>query len=138
MPILRHFNSDFKTWLKIDVFDFVVVVILSQKKVDELFYFVIYMLKIMSSVECNYEIYNKEFLIIVRIFKKWHSKCVKIFVEEFICVINDHRNFKHFMTIKQFNRRQIRWAEFLFELNFKIKYRLNVQKTKFDNLIRRN
>ena len=135
MPILRHFNSDFKTWLKIDVFDFVVVVILSQKKVDELFYFVTYMSKTMSSIECNYEIYDKEFLIIVQIFKKWHSKCVEIFVEKLIRVINDYRNLKHFMTIKQFNRRQARWIEFLFKFNFKIKYRLNVQKTKFDNLI---
>ena len=96
------------------------------------------MSKIMSLIECNYEIYNKEFLIIVRIFKKWHSKCVETFVEEFIRVINNYRNLKHFIIIKQFNRRQIRWIEFLSKFNFKIKYRLNVQKAKFDNLIQRN
>ena len=100
MSILRHFDFNLKTWLKIDVFDFVVIVILSQKKLDELLYFVIYMSKIMSSIECNYEIYDKEFLIIVRIFKKWYSKCVGIFAKEFICVINNHRNLKHFMTTK--------------------------------------
>ena len=100
MSILRHFNFNFETWLKIDVFDFVVIIILSQKEFDELLYFVIYMSKIMSSVECNYEIYDKELLIIVRVFEKWHSKCVGIFVKEFIRVINNHRNLKHFMTTK--------------------------------------
>ena len=96
------------------------------------------MSKIMSSAKCNYEIYDKELLIIVWVFKKWHSKCAEIFVEKFIRVINDHRNLEHFMTIKQFNRRQIRWVKFLFEFNFKIKYCSGVQKTKFDNLIWRN
>ena len=100
MSILRHFNFDFETWLKIDAFDFVVAVILSQKKVDELLYFVIYMSKTMFSAKYNYEIYDKKFLIIVRVFEKWHSKCVEIFVEEFIRVINDYHNLKHFMTTK--------------------------------------
>ena len=138
MSILRHFNLNFEIWLKIDVFDFVIIVILSQKKFDELFYFVIYMSKIISSAECNYEIYNKKLLIIVRVFEEWHSKCVEIFVKEFIHVINDHRNLKHFMTTKQLNRRQTRWAEFLSKFNFKIKYCSSVQKTKFNNLIRKN
>ena len=138
MFILRHFDFDFEIWLKINVSNFVVIVILSQKKFNELFYLVIYMFKIMFSAEYNYEIYNKELLIIVRVFEKWHSKCVEILMKEFIRVINDHRNLEHFMTIKQFNRKQARWAEFLFEFNFKIKYRSDIQKTKLDNLIRRS
>ena len=138
ISILRHFDFNLETWLKIDVFDFVVIVILSQKKLDELFYFVIYMSKIMSSAECNYEIYDKKLLIIVRIFKEWHPKCAEILVKEFIRVINDHRNLKHFMTTKQLNRRQTRWTKFLSKFNFKIKYRSNVQETKPDNLIQRS
>ena len=59
-------------------------------------------------------------------------------MKELIRVINDHRNLEHFMTIKQFNRKQARWTEFLFEFNFKIKYCSNIQETKFDNLIRRS
>ena len=92
MLILRHFNLDLETWLKIDVSDFVVAVILSQKKFDELLYFVVYIFKIMFSAECNYEIYDKELLIIVRVFEKWHSKCVEISMKKFIRVISDHRN----------------------------------------------
>ena len=41
------------------------------------------------------------------------------------------------MTSKQLNRKQIRWIEFLFEFNFKITYKSNVQSTKSNNLIRR-
>ena len=54
----------------------------------------------MFSIECNYEIYDKKFLIIIRIFKKWYSKCVEISMKECICIINDYCNLKHFMTIK--------------------------------------
>ena len=138
MLILRYFDFDFEIWLKIDVSDFVVIVILSQKEFDKLLYLVIYMFKIIFSVECNYEIYDKKLLIIVWVFKKWHSKCVEISMKEFIRVINDHCNLEFFMTIKQFNRKQVHWTKFLFEFNFKIKYCLNIQKVKFDNLIRRN
>ena len=68
--ILRHFDFNFKIWLKINVSDFVVTVIFLQEKLDELLYFVIYIFKIMFSIECNYEIYDKELLIIVWVFEK--------------------------------------------------------------------
>ena len=54
----------------------------------------------MFSIECNYEIYDKELLIIVQVFEKQYSKCVETSMKEFIRVISDHYNFKHFMTIK--------------------------------------
>ena len=101
--ILRHFDLSLEIQLKIDVSDFVVIIILSQKEFDKLLYFVTYMFKIMFSVECNYEIYDKELLIIIWVLKKWHSKCVEISIKEFIRVINDHCNLEHFITIKQFN-----------------------------------
>ena len=70
MFILQHFDLDFKFWLKINVLNFVVVVILSQKEFNKLFYFVIYIFKIMFSTEFNYKIYNKELLIIIWVFEK--------------------------------------------------------------------
>ena len=86
MLILQYFNLNFKIWLKINILNFVVTVILSQKEFDELFYFIIYMFKTRFSVEYNYKIYNKKFSIIVRSFEKWHSKCVEISIKEFIRV----------------------------------------------------
>ena len=100
--------------------------------------FVIYMFKKMSLVECNYEIYDKKLLAIVRAFEKWHSKCVEISMKELIKIINDHRNLEIFMSIKSLNRRQARWIEFLSKFNFRISYRLEAQEVKSNNLIKRS
>ena len=136
--ILQHFNFDSETWIETNVSNFVVVAMLNQKNSDEKLHSVAYMFKKMSSIECNYEIYDKKLLTIVRAFEKWRSKCAEISVEDSIKILIDHRNLKHFMTTKQLNRRQTRWVEFLAKFNFKIVYRLEVQDIKFDNLIRKS
>ncbi|OJD28611.1 reverse transcriptase domain protein [Diplodia corticola] len=48
-----------------------------------------------------------------------------------------HRNLKHFITTKKLNKRQVKWAEFLSEFNFKISYRPGKQGEKPDSLTRR-
>ena len=92
----------------------------------------------MSSTKCNYEIYDKNFLIIIKIFEKWKSKCVDTSIENSIQIFIDHKNLKHFMTSKQLNRRQIRWIEFLSKFNFQIIYRSKIQNIKSNNLTRRS
>ena len=136
--ILQHFNSDFETWIETDVFDWIVVAIFSQRDVDEQLHSVIYMSKKMSLVECNYEIYDKKLLAIVRAFEKWRFECVEISMKDSVRILIDHKNLEHFMSSKQLNRRQARWIEFLAKFNFKIVYRSDVQKTKFDSLTRRS
>ena len=96
------------------------------------------MFKKMSSAECNYEIYDKELLVIVRAFEEWRPECAEISMKNFIKILTDHKNLKHFMTSKQLNRRQVRWAEFLIEFNFKIAYRSEVQDIKSNSLTRRS
>ena len=99
---------------------------------------VVYMFKQISLVECNYEIYDKKLLAIVRAFEKWHSKCVEISIKKLIKVINDHKNLEIFMSIKSLNRRQARWVEFLSKFNFRISYRLEAQEVKSNNLIKKS
>ena len=77
----------------------------------------------MIFVECNYEIYDKKFLIIIKTFEKWKFK-LKNF-KFFIQIIIDHKNLKYFMFFKFFNRKQVRWFKYFFRFNFKIIYRLN-------------
>ena len=137
ISIFQHFNSNFETWIEINVSNWIIVAIFSQRDIDEQFHFVTYMSKKMSFVECNYEIYDKKFLTIIRIFEKWKSKCVEISMKNSIKYLIDHKNLKHFRFFKQFNRKQIKWIEFLTKFNFKIAYKFDVQKTKFDNLIRK-
>jgi hypothetical protein len=97
---------------------------------------VVYFLKKHNAIECNYEIYDKELIIIVRYFEEWRSKLKKIAF--FISVIFDYKNLKYFTSTKQLSRRQERWFEFLSRLNFKTVYQLDKVDEKSNALIRRS
>ena len=68
--ILCHFDFDKKIWIKTNAFDYVVVVILSQKNKNDILHSIAYMFKQMSFSKCNYQIYDKELLIIIRVFEE--------------------------------------------------------------------
>ena len=63
-----------------------------------------YLSKKMSPQEYNYEIYNKELLVIVRVFEEWRPKLMGTLVKDSIKILSDHRNLEYFMTTKQLNR----------------------------------
>ena len=68
--VLCHYNLDYKIVIEINVSNYVFEGILSQYNEDGILYSVVYFLKKHNSAECNYEIYNKEFIIIVYVFEK--------------------------------------------------------------------
>ena len=57
--------------IKADLSDYVTEGILSQYNKDGVLYSVIYFLKRLNPAKCNYKIYNKELLAIIRYFKQW-------------------------------------------------------------------
>ncbi len=134
--VLSYFSSELKTYLKFDSSDYVSVEVLSQKENDDLIRSVTYFSKILSSVECNYEIYDKELLAIIRCFEQWRAELQSI--ETSINVLIDHKSLKYFMTTKKLNRRQTRWAEFLAEFDFKIAYQSKKKNDKANSLTRRS
>lgn len=89
-----------------------------------------------SQAECNYEIYDKELLAVIQAFQEWRTELEGSPLE--IKVLSDHKNLQWFMTTKQLNRRQARWAEYLSRFNFKIHYRPGRLGTKPDALTRRS
>jgi RNase H-like domain found in reverse transcriptase/Integrase zinc binding domain len=86
--------------------------------------------------ECNYEIYDKELLAIIRAFEEWRGELEG--TEDPIEVITDHRNLEYYMSTKKLTRRQARWAEFLSQFHFEIKWRPGKDTTKPDALTRRS
>ena len=76
----------------------------------------------MIFVECNYEIYNKKLLAIIKVFEKWKPE-LKDFKFSIQVIIN-YKNLEYFMFFKLFNCKQARWSEYLFKFNFKISYQL--------------
>lgn len=135
-PVLQHFDPDKETWVETDASDYVVAAVLSQKDTQGILRPVAFLSRKMSPQECNYEIYDKELLAIVRAFEEWEPELAG--VDDPIKVLSDHKNLEYFMTSKRLNRRQARWAEFLSEFNFKIQYRPGNQGTKPDALTRRS
>jgi len=65
-----HYNSDLLVTVKIDVFDYVVIEVMSQRDDNEQLRPVTYFSFKMLFAECNYKIYDKELLAIIRAFEE--------------------------------------------------------------------
>ena len=87
-----------------------------------------------SPAECNYEIYDKEMLAIIRCLEEWDAelRSVKGFK---IC--SDHKNLEYFMSVRKLTERQMRWSLILSRYNFMISYVPGKQNTRADALSRR-
>ncbi len=132
--VLKHFNLIKEAILKTNFLNYVNDEVLSQYDDEDILHSMIFYSKNMILTECNYEIYDKELLIIIRCLKHWclELKCTNISIKIFI----DHLNLKYFMIIKELIRWQAKWAEKLSEYNFKIIYQSRKQNLKVDALIR--
>ena len=134
--ILCHYNSNHKIVIKINASNYVFKNILFQYDENKILHSVTYFLKKHNSIECNYEIYDKEFMIIVYAFEKWWSE-----LEDFIYsikMITNHKNLEYFMSTKQLSCHQACWSEFLFKFNYHIAYHLNKIDDKLNALTRRS
>ncbi len=133
--ILRHFDQNRETILETDSFDYVNDDILSQYDDEETLHSMIYYSKNLSLAKCNYEIYDKKLLAIIRVFKHWRLelKLTKLLIKMF----TDHQALTSLMKDKELSRRQMRWVQKLVDFNFKIMYRSGKQNIKVDALTRR-
>lgn len=134
-PILAHFDPYLECVVETDASDFVCAGVLSQKH-GNLLHPVAFFSKKNSPAECNYEIYDKELMAIIRAFEEWRSELEGS--PSVVDVITDHRSLEYFMTTKKLTRRQARWSEFLSRFNFVIQYRPGRLGGKPDALTRRS
>jgi hypothetical protein len=118
--ILRRFDHDRDIVVETDASDYVSTSVLSQYDDDGLLRPVAFFSKKRSPAECNYEIYDKELMAIVRAFEEWRPELQS--VENPIKVLSDYKNLEYFTTTKLLNRRQARWSQFLSQFNFQIVY----------------
>jgi hypothetical protein len=135
--ILAHFDSKKQIYVKNDFFDFVFARILSQMKKNDKLHLMTFFSKNLASIECNYEIYDKKLLAIVRCFEQWRSELLFIESNVLVKMLIDHKNLKYFMFTKQLNRRQNWWAQFLIDFHFIILYLLEKFNEKANFLIKR-
>ena len=89
--------------METDASDYVSTRILSQYNDEGVLHPVAYFSKKHSPTECNYEIYDKELLAIIRCFEEWQPALESSLHP--IQVLSDHKNLEYFMTTKLLSRR---------------------------------
>ena len=75
----------------------------------------------MQGAELNYGTPDQEMLAIVECFRSWQHYLEAPAIPTL--VLTDHQNLRFFMTTKELNRREARWAEALSTYVFTIEYR---------------
>ena len=92
--VLAHYDAMLEMWVETDSLDFVTAGVLR---------LVAFFLKKMSPAECNYMIYDKKLLAIVKSFETWRPKLASVDPKRPVKVYTDHKNLEQFMTTKQLN-----------------------------------
>ncbi len=118
ISVLHHFNVKHQAILKIDAFNYVKDDILSQYDDESVLHSIVFYSKSMISAECNYHIYDKKLLTIIRCFKHWWLELKD--TELFIQIFTDHQTLKIFMKNKQLTRWQANYLNILLKFNFQI------------------
>ena len=116
--VLKHFDQNHELYLKTDSSDYINSDVLLQKNNDDVLHSVAFYSKNLLLTECNYEIYNKELLIIIRCFQHWRPELE--FSDISIKIFTDHKSLQHFIITKKLTQWQVQWAEKLSEFNFVI------------------
>jgi RNase H-like domain found in reverse transcriptase/Reverse transcriptase (RNA-dependent DNA polymerase)/Integrase zinc binding domain len=135
-PVLALYDYNRKTVLETDASDWASGGVLSQYDDEGVLRPVAYFSSKHSAQECNYEIYDKELLAIIKALEEWRPELQG--TQEPFEVITDHKNLEYFTTTKALNQRQVRWSEFLSGFNFRIVYRPGTKAVRPDALSRRS
>ena len=134
-PVLVAPDLDKEFRIKADASNSATGEVLLMKCSDRLQRPVAFILKSLSDIERNYEIYNKKILVIVRCLEV-QRHFLKGMTTKFE-IQTDHKNLEYFMKVQKLNRKQVRWALYLSRFDFILKYVSGSKMGKADNLSRR-
>jgi len=134
-PVLAALDLDKEFRVEADASNYATRGVLSMKGSDKLWRPVAFISKSLSDTERNYEIHDKEILVVVRCLEAW-----RYFLEGAMMkfeIWTDHKNLEYFMKAQKLNRRQARWALYLLRFNFMLKHVPGSKMEKVDSLSRR-
>jgi hypothetical protein len=133
-PVLRTFDPDRTTIVETDSSGWCVGGTLLQEDDEGILRPCAYFSKKNSPAECNYEIYDKEMLAVVRCLEEWDAELRS--VRQFQ-VKTDHKNLEYFMTVQKLTERQMRWSLILSRYNYVLSYVPGETNVRADALSRR-
>ena len=113
-PVLSYWDPESPLMLETDASDLVIAAILSTYVEGEL-HPIAYHSRALNTTKLNYDIHDKELLVIFEAFKRWrhYLKGTSTTMD----IITDHRNLIYFSESKNLSRRQARWSEYLSQFN---------------------
>lgn len=133
-PLLVRFDHERETIVETDASGWCVGGILLQRDDDGFLRPCAFYSKKMLPAECNYPIYDKELLAIIRSLEAWDAELRSVRNFQIRC---DHKNLEYFMAVRKLTERQMRWSLILSRYNFSISYLPGKENTQADALSRR-
>ena len=115
-PVLAVPDRDQEMRVEADASDYATEGMLSVKGVDRKWRPVAFISKLLSPPERNYEIHDKEMLVVIQCLEDWRHY-LEGTKKEF-GIWTDHKNLQYFMSSQKLNHRQARWALYLSRFNF--------------------
>jgi len=103
-PVLAAPDLDKEMRVEADVSDYATGGVLSMKCEDERWRPVAYISKSLSNTEKNYEIHDKEILVVIRCLEAWRHFLEGAWIKFEVWM--DHKNLEYFMSSQKLNRRQ--------------------------------
>lgn len=134
-PALGQFDYDKPTRIETDSSGWCTGGTLQQLNDDGLWIPCAFFSKKNNPAECNYNIYDKEMLAIIRCLEEWDAELrgVKKFD-----IYTDHKNLEYFMSARKLTERQMRWSLILSRYNFRIIHVPGTKNERADALSRRD
>ena len=134
-PVLAAPDIDKKMRMEVDASDYATGGVLSMECGDSLWRPVAFLSKSLNETEQNYEIHDKEILVIIRGLETWRHLLEG--AQYKFEIWTDHKNLEYFMKAQKLNRRQAKWALYLSMFDFILKHVAGSKMGKADGLSRR-
>src|SRR5882672_4228727 len=133
--VLTHWIPDTQITIKTDASDYALAAVLSITTPTGELHPIAFHSQMFSTPELNYDIHDKELLVIFEAFKRWQHYLEGSAL--LIDMVTDHQNLQYFSMTKILTRWQARWSEYLSAFNLIIQFRPGKPGTKPDALTRR-
>jgi len=133
--ILILLDAEKQIWVHADASDYAIGSVISQKDDKGRMRPVLFYSRKLLPAEMNYTTGDKEMLAIVQTLRKYRHMLQG--TKYPVIIKSDHKNLKTFMTTKELNARQARWAEELSAYDFRIEHIKGKENKVADALSRR-
>jgi len=133
--VLAAPDLDKKIRIEVNASDYVMEGVLFIECGDGKWRPVAFLSKFLNKTERDYEIYDKEILVIIRGLENWRYllESAQLKFE----IWTDHKNLEYFMKVQKLNQRQAQWALYLSRFDFTLKHVPGTRMGKADKLSRK-